>query len=536
MSDAAQLRPLLPGRPGCAVLATGRRTLGGLAGAASVRLAPLTPAESVELLGRLVGHERVSHEADAADDVGASLGGLPLALRIVGVRLATRPHMPLARFARRLRDERRRLDELAVDDLAVRSSFELSYAALDPQAQTAFRRLGLLGAGDFAAWTAGVLAGGDGDRLVERLLEASLLLPAGVDVTGEPRYRLHDLLAVYARELLRRDDPAHIRAALRAHLDTLLVIADRCWAGSSWSIDDLPPMPLPGGVTCGLPADELAALSGDPVSWFVAERAHLVAALERACEHGWLAEAYALAQRAIPTLDVFIGRERVAALHEMIRDAASKGGEELLAWRSEYNRSAGLIGLGRLAEAAEGLEECAAAFERLGATMELAYTLGALAFCYATRGAAQAALPLAEAAVRAAVASGALPAQASTIRELADVLSLVDRRARELVDDREDPYGGAWLANLMARVAVAEGRHADAVRLARDARERFVKLGDRRGEHLSAAFEATALLALGRPGEAVELMEPALEALSDLGVTRLEGQFRATLEAARRAL
>ncbi|WP_309115125.1 hypothetical protein [Saccharothrix sp.] len=95
--------------------------------------------------------------------------------------------------------------------MEVRAGFELSYAALDDHVAVAFRRLGLLGPLDFAAWSVSVLTDGDGERLVEHLVNANLLQEAGVDATGEPRYRLHDLPAVYAAELVAKDDPTETR-------------------------------------------------------------------------------------------------------------------------------------------------------------------------------------------------------------------------------------------------------------------------------------------------------------------------------------
>lgn len=201
-ADAAQVRPLLPGTAGAAVLVTSRRLLAGLAGTGGIRLGPLGPARAVELLGQLAGPERVAAEPDAAAEISAACGRLPLPLRIAGARLAARPEWSLERFAARLRDRRRRLDELAVGDLAVRPGLAHSFHALDPSLQAAVRRLAPLGTLDFTAQTAGELAAGrDGDRLIDGLVAANLVDPTGTDAAGEPRYRLPELVAAYAAEL-----------------------------------------------------------------------------------------------------------------------------------------------------------------------------------------------------------------------------------------------------------------------------------------------------------------------------------------------
>jgi len=201
-ADAAQVRPLLPGTAGAAVLVTSRRLLAGLAGTGGVRLGPLGPARAVELLGQLAGPDRVAAEPDAAGEISAACGRLPLPLRIAGARLAARPEWSLERFAARLRDRRRRLDELAVGDLAVRPGLAHSFHALDRSLQAALCRLAPLGTLDFTARTAGGLVPGqDGDRLIDGLVAANLVDPAGIDPAGEPRYRLPELVAAYAAEL-----------------------------------------------------------------------------------------------------------------------------------------------------------------------------------------------------------------------------------------------------------------------------------------------------------------------------------------------
>lgn len=139
----AQLRPLLPGGPGPAVLITGRARPAALEGVHLVNLAVLDSDRAIALLGRIAGPQRVVAEPDAAAAIVAACGRLPLAVRIAGARLAARPHWPLTRMADLLADEHRRLDELAHGDLEVRASLSLSYQGLGEEHRRLFRRLGL---------------------------------------------------------------------------------------------------------------------------------------------------------------------------------------------------------------------------------------------------------------------------------------------------------------------------------------------------------------------------------------------------------
>jgi hypothetical protein len=132
-ADEAQVRPLLPGSPGCRVLVTSRARLSGLSGARLLDPDVLEPGEATELLAQILGHTRVAAEPDQAAAIARWCGHLPLAARIAGVRLAARPRWSLARLAERLADEHGRLQELATADLEVRASVALSYWGLAEQ-------------------------------------------------------------------------------------------------------------------------------------------------------------------------------------------------------------------------------------------------------------------------------------------------------------------------------------------------------------------------------------------------------------------
>jgi hypothetical protein len=126
-------------------------------------------------------------------------GGLPLALRVAGARLAAKPHWSLADLVERLADESRRLDELVHGKLDVRASLALSYQELDQAERVLFCRLTRLDIPEIPAHAAGGSLR-DAERLLERLVDAQLIDAAGRGPDGQHRYRFHDLIKLYGRE------------------------------------------------------------------------------------------------------------------------------------------------------------------------------------------------------------------------------------------------------------------------------------------------------------------------------------------------
>jgi hypothetical protein len=205
--DAQQVRPMLPANPNCLVIVTSRLRLGGLAvhdGADRISLRRLNPDEAVVLLEQSVGAGRVSAEPDAAAELTAECAYLPLALRIAGERLATRPGGTLAALVTELRDEQKRLDNLSMEGdetAAVRAAFSRSYQALPYDQARIFRLLGLrpntvISADKSAAATGTTHP--DARRALESLADRNLL-----EEIGPGRYHVHDLLRIYAAELAR---------------------------------------------------------------------------------------------------------------------------------------------------------------------------------------------------------------------------------------------------------------------------------------------------------------------------------------------
>ncbi|MEU4557508.1 helix-turn-helix domain-containing protein [Actinoplanes sp. NPDC023936] len=213
-ADEAQIRPLLPATGPSLTVITSRRLLAGLEGVHRLNLGPL-PAEDAEaLLRRILGRRGQEGDADALGEVVELCGRLPLALRIAGNRLNSRPPWTVGHLADRLRDESRRLDQLVAGDLRVAAAFGLSYARLSAPARVLFRRLSLVAAPDFDARLASALGPPGVEDAIEDALEElveSSLLHAEVD----GRYRFHRLVRLFARQRLVEEEPAFERHTAR---------------------------------------------------------------------------------------------------------------------------------------------------------------------------------------------------------------------------------------------------------------------------------------------------------------------------------
>ncbi|MBL1074267.1 winged helix-turn-helix domain-containing protein [Nocardia sp. 2] len=202
--DSAHIGELLPGTPGTAVLITSRSTLTELPAVRRTRLDVLETDEALTLLTRILGAERVLAERDSALAVITQCARLPLAVRIVGARLAVRPQWSIASLVDRLADETQRLDVLQTGELTVEAAFRLGYGHLNPEQARAFRTLARADVPDFPADAAAAVLGTtatQAEYLCESLVDLSLL-----ETTAAGRYRFHDLLRLFARRLPGEDE------------------------------------------------------------------------------------------------------------------------------------------------------------------------------------------------------------------------------------------------------------------------------------------------------------------------------------------
>lgn len=270
--DAAQVRPLLPGSSACAVIVTSRDRMPGLAGTGLVDLGAIDDDESRALFTRIVGEERAAAEPESAAEVLSACAGMPLAIRICAARLAIRSRWSIQALADRLRA--RPLDELKTGDMAIRASFQVSFANLpgDGEPARAFRLLGLW-QGPFITLPAATALldreEGETAEALETLVDACLL-----DSPAPDQYRFHDLMRVYAGERAQDEENVQDRAAaLRRLLEWYLHSADSAATKIS-PHRTRPPVPEPSPGLRPLAFSTLAAA----MRWFEDERRNIVAA------------------------------------------------------------------------------------------------------------------------------------------------------------------------------------------------------------------------------------------------------------------
>jgi len=319
--DAEQVRPLLPGTPGCMVLVTSRNQLASLIafeGAVPLTLELLTHDEARDLLARRLGPEPVAAEERAADELINACTRLPLALNVTAANAALRPG-PLSGLVGKLRDARRLLDALAMQDGAadLRAVFSWSYHALDPATARVFRLLGLHPGMDISLEATASLTALELDR-TRRALDA--LAAAHLICEHSPgRYTFHDLLRAYAAEQARaHDTDAEQRDALRRLCDHYLHTAR--------AADRLmhPQRPL---LRLDKPASAVHPRQLNDITmslaWFETEHANLLAAQRTAASNGWHSVVWQLAW-STSTFHVRRGRrhEELAAWMYVLEDAA----------------------------------------------------------------------------------------------------------------------------------------------------------------------------------------------------------------------
>lgn len=272
----AQVRPLLPGAGSSLLLLTSRRALAGLEGVLRLPLHPFSADESAELLLGMVGRNSDRVTAPAVAEVAGLCENLPLALRLAGNRLVSRPGWTMAHLAARLSDADRRLATLTAGDLGVEAAFGLSYAQLTDSARQTFRRLSLVPGEDFAAPLAAVLAQSSVPAVEDHLDELADLGLLQAD-RGD-RYRFHDLIRLFARDRLRTEEPDSYQRAAQDRMVRWLL--ETAIAAGQWFETGGIPEPVGGPAAVNLDSTEVAG------EWLQVERTNWLAALRIAAASG----------------------------------------------------------------------------------------------------------------------------------------------------------------------------------------------------------------------------------------------------------
>ncbi|WP_328759997.1 AfsR/SARP family transcriptional regulator [Streptomyces sp. NBC_00271] len=363
----SQVMPLLPGTGSSGVLVTSRGQLTTLPGTRRFDLAPLSPQQAIQLLGRIIGEHRVESEREAARVLVRLVGGLPLALRIIGARLAARPHWSLTSMWRRLENEHRPLDELAYGELSIRASLSLSYDGLAAADRRLLCLISLAEGTEIPSWLGAALVD---DRtphpadLLEPLIDMRLLDITAMDQGGEIRCGLSQIVRTFAHERL----PAEIPEAERAG-------AVRRMVGGWLSLAESAHKEIYGGaytIVAGRaerwhpPEDHVRRCLRDPLGWLESEQTNLLNAVELAARSGLDELCWELATTLVTLFEARGYPELWERTHQVALTAVQEAGNER--GRAAVLGSLGTLHLYRGEHEAAGpyLSTALEIFERLG--------------------------------------------------------------------------------------------------------------------------------------------------------------------------
>ena len=532
--DAAQVRPLLPGSASCAVLVTTRRRPTDLASTRFVDLNVLETGEAMALFSRIVDDVRPAEEPEATAEVLLACAGLPLAIRICAARLAARKHWKIATMAKRLRDERRRLDELKTGDLAVRASFQVSYDSLqtadygaDPA--RSFRLLGLWQGASISLPAAAALLDeeeGEMAEALEMLVDANLLESPGPDW-----YRFHDLLKFYATERAQAEEPEEERTVAVARLlQWYLATADASATIVSPHRYRVPFEHEPGAAPLSPASVE------DALEWYETERENVLAAIRQAAGAGLHGVAWELAATLFPIFnrhdnwaDCIIAN-RIGA--DSARLAGHRGGE---AWTLQ-NLGQALARL-RDEEALSVLEQALTLCREIGDRTGEGRTAVQLADAYYKLRGPEAALEHSLRSLKVLREVGNASLLGSGLNnhgEFCLELGRLDEAAeyfREAYEiwERIGGFGKGHVLHNLGRVQMESGQLADAIATLTEARSVHKASGDLIGQATTLKYLGRARHATGDDDQARTAWDEALAIFESLKADSEAADIRASL-------
>lgn len=524
-SDVGQVRPLLPGAPGCLVLITSRIQLLTLVAAEGARPVPVDvlPRDDAEaLLSSRLGDGWAGDEPDAVDAVIERCAGLPLALAIVAARAATLPGTSLRGLAEELAGERTQLDGLSTGDDAtdVRAVFSWSYRTLSPAAATLFRLLGLHPGPDVSLAALASLVGdriGDVRRPLAELVHAHL-----VDQRTVGRYRLHDLLHAYAAELAASLDGEQDRVlAGRRIIDHYLHTAhaaDRLMHPSR----DLVALPA---AAPGVRAEPIG--SGEAaIAWFTAEHQVLIAAVRWAHAAGDAARTWHLAWRLATYFDWQGHWHDWVTTQEIGLAAACAAGRPLWEAHSHRGLARAATWLGRVEEAEVRFGEALRLYRILEELAGQAHTEHDLARLYSIKGHDRQAWAHAHEALILYRAAGHRSGEANALNALAWCSVMIGRaeaavwyceRALTLLQEIGDGKGEAAAWDTLGYAYHRLGKYHEAVNGYQHSLDLQRDQGDRNQEAMTLGHLGESFLGAGDIDGARRSWQQSLDVLESLG-------------------
>jgi len=428
--------------------------------------------------------------------------------------------------------------------MAVRASIAPSYDALPSAAQWGFRLLALLGYSDFAEWSVAALLGKpDARDLISLLADNCLLTPTEIDVTGQPRYRLHDLLRDYARERLADEGPDDRTAALKRALSGWLELADL--ASRALPIDPYYPPPTRLPRRAVVPEQVATSLVTDPMAWFNAERDNLITMTERACSVGWTGLALQLISYQC-SFQFFQGRfddnERV--LHAVI-DAANRNGDHRVLADARL-RLAGLTAhRGHHAEAMAAFDDTIAAIESTSDQQALVRGLYWQAYCAAKQGLLETAQDVARRALDLSRQLGDRHTELMALRILGSTIArsgspgtgaVLCEESLTLARETGESYYEQLALHTLALVRSTEGRHDLTLGLCQQGIELSRRMRLATSEAYFLSLLGSAHSGLGQHERAIVALTEALRIFEGQGERRAQARCLMALALPHRSL
>jgi tetratricopeptide (TPR) repeat protein len=528
--DVEQVRPLLPGTPGCVTLVTSRDRLAGLVaaeGAQSTVLDLFGPDEAREFLACRLGADRIAARPEAVAEIVAACAGLPLALTIVAARTATNPDFTLGDLAAELRDVRARLDVLTLGDPGsdLRDVLSWSYRRLSPPAARLLRLLGSHVAAEATPAAAASLAGVSVAAVRPLLAELARLHLLTEPAPG--RFGFHDLIRAYAVDLATGTDSPDDHAAARRRIVDHYARSARAVTDHLAVRGEVMALPEPEpGVTPDRVADDSAALE-----WFAAEEPALVAATQQAFDAGLDRHAYAIAWGLADFCnrrghcEVTIATQRLAAAAaERLGDVAAQACAArymAIAYSRQARVEQALVEARR---AATFYEQCGDHAGQAKIDLLVADRLEDLkrpgdALRHARR--ALDLFRLAEDRVGQARALNSIGWAHALMGQYRRTLAYC-RRALALLRQDSDPYVEAHTWDSVGYAHHHLGEHDEAITCYRRAFDLFVAVGDRSYEATISSHLGDAYLAAGDPAAARDAWQRAWTVLVDLGLPQAD--------------
>ncbi|GAA3207038.1 alpha/beta fold hydrolase [Dactylosporangium siamense] len=370
-ADEHQVRPLLPADGSTGVIVTSRQAI-SIEGLENLWLRELDMNDAKELIYRNRAYDQADERI--VEQLCATCGRLPLALRIVAAALRLRPESTLTELDRTYSNSKLRLAEMRIGDLDLEASLSLNYPSLEPAAQKAFGLLATLPTAEFQAWHLGT---GDGTSLdtarrsLQRLADQQFVDVVGRTATAtERQYRYHDLLRDLGRKFAASDDEARVRF-LRNVLAAYIVLAEE--AGLAIGLDG-------GQIEGALGAStwvEIGTLAvvvrENPVTWMDGEARNITVLIEQAFKDGLFDEVWLLARAVSTYLDSTCSWDAWINACRLGAEAAARSHNVMGSATMALHLGVALSRIGRASEAQAELQKASDVFTSIGDKVGIAW-------------------------------------------------------------------------------------------------------------------------------------------------------------------